>query len=225
MNGHTLIAMATIIPAITGTYMLWVLKTVASTRRRVDFYWFSPIMVSLDSGKRAQQSMLRKRQSNGLYGVGRCWSIALAACLMALGANARPAVTPAPAATDHSPVLDEKHLWALGMIETGNNDREVGGAGEISRYQIHPAVWRAYSASRDYINPSVSVQVARAHWNYLATYYKEKTGHQPTDFDMYVLWNTTCGYYAHKGFNQHRIASVCQDRAQRFVNLVHRGNS
>src|SRR5258708_6108474 len=75
------------------------------------------------------------------------------------GSNARatlPALDPVlapPAQTTYVP--DAKRLYALGMIETGNNDREIGGAGEISRYQIHPIVWKSYSKSLDYSNPDV----------------------------------------------------------------------
>jgi hypothetical protein len=108
------------------------------------------------------------------------------------------------------------------MIETGNNDREIGGAGEISRYQIHPVVWRNYSKSVDYSNPEVALPVARQHWKYLATYFKEKTGREAEDFDMYVLWNTKFGYYARKGFSPERLSPVVRERAQRFVNLVNR---
>src|SRR4051812_21691749 len=70
--------------------------------------------------------------------------------------------------TSSSISLDAKRYYALGMIETGNNDREVGSIGEISRYQIHPLVWKSYTSSRDYVNPSISSQVARLHWDYLA---------------------------------------------------------
>jgi len=120
------------------------------------------------------------------------------------------------------PALDAKHLFALGMIETGNNDWVVGSAGEVSRYQLMPIVWKSYSKSADYQNPRVSLQVARAHWFYLASYFKGKTGRMPDDFDMYVLWNTKFGYYAHKGFSKRLLAPVVRDRAQRFVNLVNR---
>src|SRR5881394_336850 len=58
---------------------------------------------------------------------------------------------------------DAKLFFALGMIESGNDDRGIGRAGEVSRYQIHPAVWRNYSESREYQNPGVSLQVARQH--------------------------------------------------------------
>jgi len=121
-----------------------------------------------------------------------------------------------------APILDEKHLFALGMIETGNNDREVGGLGEVSRYQIHPVVWKNYSKSSEYWNPEISLQVARAHWAYLSGYFKDKAGREPSDFDMYVLWNTRFGYYAKRGFSAGEISPVVQNRARRFVNLVNR---
>ncbi len=121
--------------------------------------------------------------------------------------------------------LNAKRVFALGMIETGNNDREIGAAGEVSRFQIHPSVWKVYSQSLDYSNPDISLQVARQHWSYLANYFREKAGREPEDFDMYVLWNTKYGYYARKGFSRQQISSVVQDRARRFVNLVNRKNS
>jgi hypothetical protein len=118
--------------------------------------------------------------------------------------------------------LDERRLFALGMVESGNDDRGVGRLGEVSRYQIHPVVWKAYSRSRDYRNPEVALQVAHQHWSYLVNYFRAKSGREPTDFDMYVLWNTKFGYYARQGFNPTRIHPIVRDRAQRFVNLVNR---
>jgi hypothetical protein len=120
------------------------------------------------------------------------------------------------------PMLDAQRLFALGMIETGNDDREVGAAGEVSRYQIHPTVWKAYSPKADYQNTQAAVRVAQQHWTWLAGYFMEKAGRQPTDFDMYVLWNTKFGYYARRGFVPKRLAAVVRDRAERFVNLVNR---
>jgi hypothetical protein len=123
---------------------------------------------------------------------------------------------------DSALVPDSRRLLALAMIETGTNDREIGGDGEVSRYQLSRAVWKSYTASQDYTDPEVSLQVAWQHWNYLANYFKQKTGREPGDYDMYVLWNTRFGYYAHKGFSRQEISPVVQDRAQRFVNLVNR---
>jgi hypothetical protein len=121
-----------------------------------------------------------------------------------------------------SPSLDAKRLFALGMIETGNDDSEVGAAGEVSRYQIHPAVWKAYSDTANYQDPEAAIAVARRHWAWLASYFLDRTGRRPSDFDMYVLWNTGPGYYSRKGFSPAELGGSVRDRAQRFVNLVNR---
>src|SRR5215813_11603139 len=45
--------------------------------------------------------------------------------------------------------------WAaLSQIETRDNDSAVGAAGEISRYQMKPRLWRRYARSdADWRNP------------------------------------------------------------------------
>jgi hypothetical protein len=116
--------------------------------------------------------------------------------------------------------LNDTRQFALGMIETGNEDGAVGRLGEVSRYQIMPSVWKHYSTSRNYRNPEVSAEVARLHWSTLYDYFKKQTEREPTDFDMYVLWNTRHGYYASRGFSPPQLNSTIRDRAQRFANLV-----
>jgi len=152
----------------------------------------------------------------------RCWRfLCLSIVVLAISWGAKASSTDLyPVFESSSP--DPKVFYALGMIESGNDDRGIGSAGEISRYQIHPAVWRNYSQSRDYRNPELSLQVARCHWNYLTNYFRERTGHEPTPFDMYVLWNTRYGHYARKGFDRARLSWVVRERAERFVNLVNR---
>ena len=117
-------------------------------------------------------------------------------------------------------VLDQSRQFALGMIETGNDDREIGCAGEVSRYQIMPVVWRQFSDSQRYRDPAISQQVAQQLWATLYARFKEQAHRKPTDFDMYVLWNTRYGYYSSKGFNPKKLGPTVRDRAQRFVNLV-----
>src|SRR5437773_12226818 len=43
-------------------------------------------------------------------------------------------------------------LQALSMLETADNDRTIGSAGEVSRYQIMPRTWKQYTQSEDYQN-------------------------------------------------------------------------
>ena len=126
----------------------------------------------------------------------------------------------APATTVNPAVLDAHRRFALGMIETGNDDREIGGAGEVSRYQIMPSVWKHYSQSQNYQDPAAALAVAQQHWSVLYATFKKQAHREPGDFDLYVLWNTRSGYYAGKGFNPDRLAPSVRDRAQRFVNLV-----
>jgi len=134
------------------------------------------------------------------------------------------AVTPAGKPAIANPaVLDERRLYALGMIETGGDDQEIGRKGEISRYQIMPSVWRHYSDSQRYHDPETSAQVAQQHWTALYNGFKQQARREPTDFDMYVLWNTHYGYYARRGYKPERLSAIVRDRAQRFVNLVELG--
>ena len=131
-------------------------------------------------------------------------------------------ITRASGAATSPAELDSHRRFALGMIETGNDDYEIGGLGEVSRYQIMPSVWRHYSDTRRYQDPGASLAVAQKHWLALYNAFKNQAHREPTDFDMYVLWNTRYGYYASRGFSPARLNSVVRDRAQRFVNLIGR---
>lgn len=139
---------------------------------------------------------------------------------------AAPTPQPAVVLTANNPAeLDAHRRYALGMIETGNDDHEIGGAGEVSRYQIMPSVWKQYSQSRSYHDPETSLEVARQHWSALYARFQQQARRKPTDFDMYVLWNTRYGYYASKRFDPDRLNAIVRDRARRFVNLVECGAS
>jgi hypothetical protein len=186
----------------------------------VDLAGFFLMLMGLSGSIKGQPTMLKYGRIKPRYALARVAVVIVALSVGGL-VSARAAELPVNP-TVSAPALDSKHLFALGMLETGNNDRVVGGAGEVSRFQILPAVWRAYCGSQAYSQPEVSVQVARAHWTFLANAFVQHTGRSPSDFDMYVLWNTGAGYYARKGFDSNRVAPTVKDRAQRFVNLVNR---
>jgi len=115
-------------------------------------------------------------------------------------------------------------LEALSMIESGDDDRAVGNAGEVSRYQIMPHVWRSYTSSRAYQNAAVSRQIAEKHLVYLEGFFRAKTGREPTDFDRYVLWNAGPTYYNRIGFRAEKVHRTIRERAGRFVNLREMNN-
>lgn len=110
-------------------------------------------------------------------------------------------------------------LEAISMIETGDNDRAIGKAGEVSRYQLLPKTWRQYTSARNYADPAISSQIARQHLASLEANFRAQAGREPTDFECYVLWNAGLSYYAKVGFNARRVSSKIRERADRFVNL------
>jgi len=110
-------------------------------------------------------------------------------------------------------------LDALGMIESGDNDAAVGRAGEVSRYQIKPHIWRQYSSSQEYQNKAVARRVAERHMEELQRLFCQGAKRQPSDFDLYVMWNAGPTYYRAIGWSRSRVYPVVRERAQRFVNL------
>jgi len=110
-------------------------------------------------------------------------------------------------------------LEALSMIESGNNDSAIGRAGEISRYQIKPWIWRRYSTTASYHNSRVSRSVAEKYLAELEETFRKRAGREPDDFDIYILWNAGPTYYGKAGFSKKRVNPIVRERAQRFVNL------
>lgn len=116
-------------------------------------------------------------------------------------------------------------LEALSMIESGDDDRAVGSAGEVSRYQIMPNVWKSYTSSTAYRNQGVSTKIAQQHLEYLEGYFRKRTGRDPSDFDRYVMWNAGPVYYSKIAFTPRRVHPLIRERANRFVNLREADNS
>jgi hypothetical protein len=110
-------------------------------------------------------------------------------------------------------------LDALGMIETGNDDAAVGEAGEVSRYQIKPWIWRRYCRAETYRSCPLSTQVAQRYLSDLEQFFRARTGREASDFDVYVLWNAGPTYYARIAFAPQRVHPVIRERATRYVNL------
>jgi hypothetical protein len=109
-------------------------------------------------------------------------------------------------------------MAALSMLETGNNDRVVGSAGEISRYQILKSEWSTVTNSHSYADPRIASAVtrqllARRLDDFRAIYHRE-----PTDFEFYGLW--TAPGQTLRG----RVSRVVAERCRRFCNLCKRSD-
>src|SRR5688572_8503923 len=110
-------------------------------------------------------------------------------------------------------------LGALSMIESADDDAAVGNVGEVSRFQIKPWIWKLYSQSEDYQNPVIASYVAERHLGTLEQAFRKQSGRQPTDFDLYVLWNAGPTYYKRIEFSKARVHPVIRERATRYANL------
>jgi hypothetical protein len=102
---------------------------------------------------------------------------------------------------------------ALSQIETRDNDRAIGAAGEISRYQMKPKLWQRYARSNaDWLNPAEALVAAQDLMRERCTNFERSYGRRPTDFDFYVLWNAPAQI--------ERPRRAVRERAERFCRLV-----
>jgi hypothetical protein len=104
-------------------------------------------------------------------------------------------------------------LSALSMIETGDNDRMVGRAGEVSRYQILMREWRSVTNSSRFTDPKVSEAVTRKLIEKRVATFQSIYHRNPTDFEFYGLWNAPSQVY------RGRVSPVVAERCRRFANL------
>lgn len=97
---------------------------------------------------------------------------------------------------------------ALAMMESGGDDRAVGRAGEISRYQILPELWLGGNP----LDKSTALANAQRIMFSRVTSFERTHGRSPDDFEFYVLWNAPAQIN-----HPHRAVA---GRALRFMNLV-----
>lgn len=105
-------------------------------------------------------------------------------------------------------------LSALSMLETGNNDRMVGRAGEISRYQILKAEWRSVTNSVRWTDPAVAKAVTLKLLERRVNQFRATHRRDPSDFEFYVLWNAPAQVLVRA-----KVSKVVAERAQRYTNL------
>jgi hypothetical protein len=116
---------------------------------------------------------------------------------------------------------------SLAMFESGASkpdrcaaDRVRGNSGEVSRFQIMPAVWNRYTLSREYENPEIAWSVAVRILQDRTQWFVNLTGRQPSAVELYLLWNKP-GHFSAVGFSASRVSPHFKTRAQRFANLFH----
>ena len=104
--------------------------------------------------------------------------------------------------------------WAaLSQIESGDRDTARGIAGEVSRYQIKPRLWRRYaSPAADWTKRENALNVAQAVMKQRCADFERSAQRSPTDFEFYILWNAPAQI--------HKPGKAVRERAERFRNLV-----
>jgi hypothetical protein len=114
---------------------------------------------------------------------------------------------------------------ALGQIESGADKPEQcaadfvhGPAGEISRYQLLPSVWRAYGGG-DPTDPAHAWVVASQVIRDRSAAFELATHRPPTPREVYALW-TAPGQFARRDYDWQRLSPRVRARSQRYANLI-----
>jgi len=112
--------------------------------------------------------------------------------------------------------LQAMERWsALSQIESADDDRAIGRAGEVSRYQMRPEVWQRYAPKNaNWENPKEALLVAKVAMRDRCDEFERSFHRPPTDFEFYVLWNAPA--------QVQRPGSAVTERAKRFCNLIDR---
>lgn len=114
---------------------------------------------------------------------------------------------------------------SLAMFETGASspargaaDTLRGRAGEVSRFQIMPDVWRSYSSSREYTDPEVAWTVAERILSERIEQFRTTTNREPSALEVYLLWNKP-GHFEEMAYDTAKVRELYRSRAERFSNL------
>lgn len=102
---------------------------------------------------------------------------------------------------------------ALAMIESNGDDAAVGRHGEISRYQIRPALWRGGNR----LDANAALANAQRIMSSRLGKFQRAWGRPPNDFEFYILWNAPAQV-------RHPHSAVAK-RATRFANLLAEGEA
>lgn len=112
------------------------------------------------------------------------------------------------------PRLQAMDRWsALSQIESGDDDRAMGAAGEVSRFQIKPELWQRYApAGSNWTNAEQALFVAKEAMRDRSAAFERSAHRPPTDSEFFILWNAPAEI-------NHPSKAVL-GRAERFCNLI-----
>jgi hypothetical protein len=129
------------------------------------------------------------------------------------------AITYAALITSSIEAAQTNNVHAIAYIESGDNMRAVGKAGERTAWQIMPATWACY------VRPDEKLKITRredafvvANRIYAHNYVRfvKATRRAPTHVDVYAMWNLGFAGYKRRHFEIERCPRVTQDAALRY---------
>jgi hypothetical protein len=117
---------------------------------------------------------------------------------------------------------------ALSELETGSNPKAIGAKGEITEYQILPAIWAAECRAvrlpaSGYRNRELAWRITHRLLNRRVGAFVNATRRSPTPREIYALWNAP-GAFAETGYKWDRLSPVVKERCQRFAALCEAPN-
>ncbi len=123
----------------------------------------------------------------------------------------------------YASAIEDKRYWALGMLESGNDDFAIGpAAGEVSRYQICPMLWSktvGYIHQGDYRDPVIARGVAKKIMDARIATFIKIHGRGPIEMEWALLWHRPSAVLVH---HSKQWSAKEADYAIRFANLVER---
>jgi hypothetical protein len=117
---------------------------------------------------------------------------------------------------------EARMLDSLAAIESGGQDRAIGRAREVSRYQIMPSLWRRTVRENGWHgsphDPKLARRVALDILNRRVKRFAEVTHRAPCMEEVYALW-TAPGLLVARGWQWRRLPAKIKERCIRFNNL------
>lgn len=124
-----------------------------------------------------------------------------------------------------APLLVDAHtnnVCALALIESGDNMKAVGAAGERTAWQIKPATWRAYTKPGEKLRMTSRTDafvIAARIYTHNEVRFVTVHGRRPAAWEVYAMWNLGWDGFKRRGFNLARCPRVTRDAALRYSNL------
>ena len=124
-----------------------------------------------------------------------------------------------------APLLIEAHtnnVCAIAMIESGDDMKAVGAAGERTAWQIMPSTWRAYTKPGEKLRMTSRTDafvIATRIYTHNEVRFVTAHGRRPAAWEVYAMWNLGWDGFKRRGFDLARCPRVTRDAAMRYANL------